>query len=45
VTRRRSDGAIVRVVTKVDGSEEEALLACKQFAESVAPQLAHFIPE
>ena len=44
VSRRRSDGALVRVVVPVLDSEEEALRLAVELAAAAAPQLAPFIP-
>lgn len=45
-TRRRSDGALVRVVVPVRGSEDdEALRLAVQLAAEAAPRLSPFIPE
>ena len=44
VSRRRSDGALVRVVVPVLDSEEEALRLAVEVAAAAAPQLAPFIP-
>jgi EpsI family protein len=41
---RRSDGAMVRVLVPVRGSEAEALETAAQFAAQVAPQLAPYVP-
>jgi EpsI family protein len=44
-TRRRSDGALVRVVVPVRGSEEdEALRLAVELAAQAAPQLPPFVP-
>ncbi len=46
VSRRRSDGALVRVVVPVRGQEEdEALRLAVELAALAAPQLSPFIPE
>ena len=44
VSRRRSDGALVRVVVPVRGSEDEALRLATELAAEAAPHLAPFIP-
>lgn len=45
VSRRRSDGAMVRVMTSVGHSEEEATEAAKDLAARLADRLAEFLPE
>jgi EpsI family protein len=44
VRRRRSDGAIVRVMVPVADSEEKALRASKELASEAAAQLPPFVP-
>lgn len=44
VTRRRSDGSMVRVLMPVGASESEALAAATDFAAQVAPVLPRFVP-
>jgi EpsI family protein len=44
VRRRRSDGAIVRVMVPVDKSEQAALDAAVAFASQVAPVLPGYVP-
>ncbi|MDT5159254.1 MAG: hypothetical protein QOC61_901 [Acidobacteriota bacterium] len=41
---RRSDGAMVRVLVPVRGSEREATETATQFASQVAPNLAAYVP-
>ena len=41
---RRSDGAMVRVLVPVRGSEAEASETAAQFAAQVAPNLAPYVP-
>jgi EpsI family protein len=41
---RRSDGAMVRVLVPVRGSESESFEAARQFAARVAPDLPPFVP-
>jgi len=41
---RRSDGAMVRVLVPVGGSEQEAAETAAQFAAQVAPQLSPYVP-
>jgi EpsI family protein len=45
VRRRRSDGAIVRVMVPVGKSEQTALDAATAFAAQVAPVLPGFVPD
>lgn len=45
VARRRSDGAMVRVVVPVGRSEDEALKAAVEVASLAAPQLPSFVPD
>ncbi len=45
VTRRRSDGAMVRVMTSVGHSEEEATKAAVDLAAQTADRLSEFVPE
>lgn len=45
VSRRRSDGAMVRVLVPVGASEDDALDAATSLAAASAPQLSNFIPE
>ena len=45
VLRRRSDGAMVRVMTSVGDSEADATLAAIDLAAQTADQLAEFVPE
>ena len=42
---RRSDGAMVRVLVPVRGSEAEASEIAAQFAAQVAPNLAPYVPD
>ena len=44
ISRRRSDGAMVRVVVSIDKSEAEALEAAKNLAAPAAANLAEFVP-
>ena len=41
---RRSDGAMVRLLVPVRGSEGEALESARQLASQVAPNLAPHVP-
>jgi len=41
---RRSDGAMVRVLVPLHGSEDEALAAATGFASQAAPDLAPYVP-
>lgn len=41
---RRSDGAMVRVLVPVRGSEAEAAATAAQFAAQVAPKLSPYVP-
>ena len=45
VARRRSDGAMVRVVVPVGRSEEEALKTATEVASLAAPHLPSFVPD
>ncbi len=45
VTRRRSDGAMVRVMTAVGGSEDEATKVAVDIAAQAGDQLSEFLPE
>ncbi len=45
VLRRRSDGAMVRVMTSVGNSETEATAAAKDLAARTAANLAAFVPD
>jgi exosortase D (VPLPA-CTERM-specific) len=45
VTRRRSDGAMVRVMTSVGGDERAATLAAADLSAQIADNLFAFIPE
>ena len=45
VARRRSDGAMVRVVVPVGGSEEDALRTAVEVAALAAPHLPSFVPD
>ncbi|MCY7348750.1 MAG: EpsI family protein [Pyrinomonadaceae bacterium] len=45
VLRRRSDGAMVRVMTSVGNSEADATRAAIDLAAQAADQLAEFVPE
>ncbi len=45
VTRRRSDGAMVRVMTSVGNSEPEATKAAADLAAQTADQLSEFVPD
>lgn len=42
---RRSDGAMVRVLVPLRGSETEALETARQFAAQVAPNLSPYVPD
>ena len=44
VARRRSDGAMVRVVVPMRRSEEEAMSLAAEFAARVSPELPRFVP-
>jgi EpsI family protein len=44
-SRRRSDGAIVRVMVPVGSSEEQALETAKDLAAQVAPLLPAYLPK
>jgi EpsI family protein len=46
LTRHRTDGAMVRVITAlpVSGSETDADLRVTSFIEKMAPALAHYVP-
>ena len=41
---RRSDGAMVRLLVPVRGSDAQALESARQFASQVAPNLAPYVP-
>lgn len=45
VKRRRSDGAMVRVIVPVQKSEAEALALATDFAAQTAPLLPNFVPD
>ena len=45
ITRRRSDGAMVRVMTSVGNSESEATKAAADLAANTADQLSDFVPD
>jgi EpsI family protein len=45
IRRRRSDGAMVRVMVPVGKSEEEALAAASDLASQLAPLLPGFVPD
>jgi exosortase D (VPLPA-CTERM-specific) len=45
VIRRRSDGAMVRVMTSVGGSEEEATKEAVDLAAQIAERLSEFVPD
>jgi EpsI family protein len=45
IRRRRSDGAMVRVLMPVGKSEEETLRAATDLAAQVAPVLPEFVPD
>ncbi len=45
VTRRRSDGAMVRVMTSVSGDEQKATDAAITLAAATADKLSDFVPE
>jgi exosortase D (VPLPA-CTERM-specific) len=45
VSRRRSDGSMVRVMTSVHGSEEEAANAAVNLSAEVSDRLAAYVPE
>ena len=44
ITRRRSDGAMVRVMTSVGNSESEATTAAADLAAKTADRLSEFVP-
>ncbi|HJQ32278.1 MAG TPA: EpsI family protein [Pyrinomonadaceae bacterium] len=45
IRRRRSDGAMVRVLVPFRGSEAEATAAAAEFAAQVAPALPAYVPD
>ncbi len=45
VTRRRSDGAMIRVMTSVGYSEKDAAIAASDLAAQTADKLSEFVPE
>ena len=45
IRRRRSDGAMVRVMVPVGKSEEQALAAASDLASQIAPVLPGFVPD
>ena len=45
VTRRRSDGALVRVMTSVGGDEQAAVKAAIDLSARLADNLSEFVPE
>jgi EpsI family protein len=45
VRQRRSDGALVRVMMPVQGSEEQTARHSAQFAAEIIPRLSAFIPD
>ncbi|MFI5399129.1 MAG: exosortase C-terminal domain/associated protein EpsI [Candidatus Binatia bacterium] len=45
LTRKRSDGALVRISTPVGDSEEAALQRCLDFARIAVPRLKGFFPD
>jgi hypothetical protein len=45
LTRKRSDGALVRISTPVDDSEEAARQRCLDFARIAVPRLNGFFPD
>ncbi|MDQ4120115.1 MAG: EpsI family protein [Acidobacteriota bacterium] len=44
ISRRRSDGAMVRIVVSIDKSEQDALEAAKNLAVAAAANLTEFVP-
>lgn len=44
ISRRRSDGAMVRVITSIDKSETEAFEVGKNLASAAAADLSEFVP-
>lgn len=44
VTRKRSDGSMVRLMTSVGGSEKDATAAAVDFASQTADKLSDFLP-
>jgi hypothetical protein len=45
VRRRRSDGAMVRIMVPITNSKEEAEKAAVEVASQAAPELPAFIPD
>lgn len=45
VLRRRSDGAMIRVMTSVWGNEEEATKAAVDLSQKIADEISAFVPE
>ena len=45
VTRRRSDGSMIRIMTSVGNSEEDATNAALDLAAQVSDSLDPFVPE
>ena len=43
--RRRSDGAMIRVMTSVGGNEQEATKAAIDLAQKIADEISAFVPE
>jgi hypothetical protein len=43
--RRRSDGAMVRVMTSVGGDEQSAIKAATDLSAQLADNLSEFVPE
>lgn len=43
--RRRSDGAMIRVMTSVGGNEQEATLAAINLSQKIADEISAFVPE
>ena len=43
--RNRTDGALVRIWTPIQGSEKEALARASAFARSIAPPLSEFVTD
>jgi len=44
IVHRRTDEALVRIVVPIQGSEEDAFLAAKEFAESLKPAVESVLP-
>lgn len=44
ISRRRSDGAMVRIITSIETSEQEALETAKNLSSAAAANLSEFVP-